>query len=510
MALIQHALWTVALAFAWSQAAASSTALYMQSQPGDYVGQGQTYEYKAPTDTFQVTASLTGITVSIDFGGPSWELVFTPPTGTNFADGVYEGAQRAEFKAPGVPGIDVTGEGRGCNSDTGRFEIFNLKQDSHGTVISFILQFEQHCEGATPALFGQLQYNATGGLKSHVSVASARALKGNARVSDGTVALSLSRPLSHIARVSYATADGTAIAGQDYLARHGAVLFPAGTTTQYLNIPVLGNRSVTGNRDFSVMLSQPVGVVLGATAGQVDIVDPNGPLTVLAMTSQPGDYIGGGVAWLESSDYTSFSGALNGNVAAVNLGEPEFWTLDFAAPSGEALNVGTYLNAQRYPFQPNGVPGLSVYGDGRGCNTLTGAFTVNSIAPNLSTFSADFQQNCEGGSAALFGSIRLNALLQQMSVTNASVKDGNAEFLVTVNPVSNVPVAGFFQTFDGTAKAGVNYKAVSTSVTIPAGHGAALVKVPLIGMPEHGLTFYGMLTAADLPPVWIPIGAARL
>ena len=58
-------------------------------------------------------------------------------------------------------------------------------------------------------------------------------------------------------------------------------------------------------------------------------------------------------------------------------GDRDAWTLDFATPQGQALTAGTtYDNVARYPFQTSTQPGLSLYGDGRGCNTVTGSFTV--------------------------------------------------------------------------------------------------------------------------------------
>ena len=56
-----------------------------------------------------------------------------------------------------------------------------------------------------------------------------------------------------------------------------------------------------------------------------------------------------------------------------------FWFLDFAAADGALLTPGTYSGAMRFPFQDPGRPGLSVYGDGRGCNTITGSFQVKQL-----------------------------------------------------------------------------------------------------------------------------------
>jgi hypothetical protein len=79
----------------------------------------------------------------------------------------------------------------------------------------------------------------------------------------------------------------------------------------------------------------------------------------------------------------------------------------------QPLRVGSYENATRYPFQSPTSPGLSVFGSGRGCNTLTGRFDVLEVSYSatgqIDRFSADFAQHCDGQPPALFGSIRYNA-----------------------------------------------------------------------------------------------------
>ena len=100
----------------------------------------------------------------------------------------------------------------------------------------------------------------------------------------------------------------------------------------------------------------------------------------ITMTSDPGDYIGQGQDWsyaTAAGDVISTS--TNGNVVsiAVTGSNGDWWNLDFDAPNGQTLTAGTtYANATRYPFNGSG-PGLSISGEGRGCNELTGTFTVD-------------------------------------------------------------------------------------------------------------------------------------
>ena len=93
---------------------------------------------------------------------------------------------------------------------------------------------------------------------------------------------------------------------------------------------------------------------------------------------------------------------------------PIFWNVDFAAPFDATLSAGAYENATRWPFQAPAEPGLSLHGDGRGCNTLTGRFDVLEAVfdPNTNEvlrFAANFEQHCEGAAPGLLGWVRYNS-----------------------------------------------------------------------------------------------------
>lgn len=153
-----------------------------------------------------------------------------------------------------------------------------------------------------------------------------------------------------------------------------------------------------------------VGILLAVPA------HPAAGATFLYFDSQPGDYIGGGLERTWTPAEGSFSATTNydGGVSIDFDGGSDWWYLDFAPPQGgEQLGVGTYEDAERFPFQSPTRPGLSVSGSGRGCNELSGRFVVLEIeitpGGDVERFAADFEQHCEGGPAALLGSIRFNA-----------------------------------------------------------------------------------------------------
>ena len=110
-----------------------------------------------------------------------------------------------------------------------------------------------------------------------------------------------------------------------------------------------------------------------------------------------------------SADGAFVASGSSGEVGITFNGGADFWNLDFAAPAGGLLVPGAYEAAQRWPFQSPTHPGLSVDGDGAGCNELVGRFVVREIAldgqGNVISFAADFEQHCELATPALFGTI---------------------------------------------------------------------------------------------------------
>lgn len=139
--------------------------------------------------------------------------------------------------------------------------------------------------------------------------------------------------------------------------------------------------------------------------------------TTLSFTSEPGDYIGQGLSrtyYLGDGTWSAFYDTTFGShvgIRILNLPGSQlwWWDLDFAAPRGQMLTVGTYEGAARYPFQPNAQPGLTLAGTGRGCNQLTGRFVVSEIqigpGNTVDRLVATFDQNCEGRPPTLRGRV---------------------------------------------------------------------------------------------------------
>jgi hypothetical protein len=90
-----------------------------------------------------------------------------------------------------------------------------------------------------------------------------------------------------------------------------------------------------------------------------------------------------------------------------------YWSLSFSSKRlAQPLNPQVYVDAERYPFESTGRPGLSVTGDHRGCNQLSGSFQIHRLGytgNTLTHLEATFLQYCEKNpSNWLRGCIRIS------------------------------------------------------------------------------------------------------
>jgi len=130
----------------------------MTSDPGDYIGAGRSWSH-GPPETIKVTASRHRFDFFINTSdGGWWDGTLEAPTGQDLTATTYTNAQR--FGGDGHAGLDIGGMGRGCNMVSGRFTVREIVFDGSGTLRSFKVDFEQHCEGAVPALRGTLEFQA--------------------------------------------------------------------------------------------------------------------------------------------------------------------------------------------------------------------------------------------------------------------------------------------------------------------------------------------------------------
>jgi len=377
----------------------------MFSDTGDWIGGGVPRFFVSGADAVSVSGTSASVVVSVSGGprGDSFTLSFAAPPGQSLHPGLYTDAQRTPFRQTGHPGIDISGSGRGCNTDGGRFDVKDIATDRTGGVTRLWLTYEQHCENGVPALFGEVQVGlAATGLAAvpgqiwwpDTYVGASATSVPITFVEKGTSSVKISSAsLAGVGAGSYALVGNTCA---------GATIAP-GASCQ---VAVQFRPVTAGPRPATLTLTTTNGAT---TVAQLDGTAV-GSQTGLTMVSDAGDYIGQGLGYSYTSTNATIpvSGGAQGVHASIDATNGDWWYLDFVPGSGGALTAGTTYSATRYPFNGSG-PGMSISGNGRGCNTLTGTFTVNSISTALdgsvSSASITFEQHCEGFVPALRGTL---------------------------------------------------------------------------------------------------------
>ncbi|WP_457922456.1 putative Ig domain-containing protein [Xanthomonas arboricola] len=114
--------------------------------------------------------------------------------------------------------------------------------------------------------------------------------EGNSGTTTATFTVSLSAASGQTVSVNYATANGSATAGSDYVARSGTLTFTPGTTAQGVAITVNDDTAVEPNETFSVGLSGASNASIARATGtgtilNDDVVVTVGPASLPAATA---------------------------------------------------------------------------------------------------------------------------------------------------------------------------------------------------------------------------------
>jgi hypothetical protein len=123
------------------------------SMKGDYIGQGKTLKFQG--DQLKVKKTDRGVSLNI---GP-WSAWFGAPKGQFLRVGEYRNAKRHAFSKD-APGIDFSGEGRGCNMIAGEFVVWELEVKDN-QITKLAIDFVQRCEGKMPPLIGRIRINSS-------------------------------------------------------------------------------------------------------------------------------------------------------------------------------------------------------------------------------------------------------------------------------------------------------------------------------------------------------------
>jgi hypothetical protein len=96
-----------------------------------------------------------------------------------------------------------------------------------------------------------------------IGIGDASVVESGAGAEAAVFPVTLSAPSGQVVSVAYATSDGSAQAGSDYLAASGVVTFPPGATSATITVLVVGDAVDEPAETFTVALSAPVNATIG-------------------------------------------------------------------------------------------------------------------------------------------------------------------------------------------------------------------------------------------------------
>lgn len=144
--------------------AALPTGYCFVSEPGDWLGEGNTVSASGEGSVTLFGGDAYGLRLEVTDAatGDDGYAYFEAKQGDVLRPGLFDPATRSPFQQGGEAGLWFAYNGGGCNQITGKFSVEELATDPVQGITRFSATFEQHCEGAVPALRGVINYQATG------------------------------------------------------------------------------------------------------------------------------------------------------------------------------------------------------------------------------------------------------------------------------------------------------------------------------------------------------------
>ena len=288
-----------------------------------------------------------------------------------------------------------------------------------------------------------------------VSIAGGSGTEGD----DSSIAftVTLDEAASGTVTVDYATADGSAEAGDDYTAASGTLSFAAGETSKTISVAIDDDSDNESDETFTVTLSNASGADLGTQAATGTIRNrPVAPLTA-SFSNMPAEHDG--------SEFT-FDLSFSENVAAgyARIRDHAFSVNGATIKKAQRKTQGSNQN-WTVTVDPTGNGGVSItLPETTTCHNAGGICTDDGRKLNHST--SDSVQGLVG-----------------ISVSDARVEEAAGAvlaFAVTLSRSASSPITINYATADGSATAGADYTAASGILTIESGSSSGSIEVTVL------------------------------
>ncbi|TKC54799.1 aggregation factor core protein MAFp3, isoform C, partial [Pedobacter hiemivivus] len=271
-----------------------------------------------------------------------------------------------------------------------------------------------------------------------------------------TFTVTLTGSIQEAVTVSYATANGSASAPGDYLARTGAVTFPAGSANgavQTFTVDLVDDTFAEPNESFGASLTGITGLAtISSTATSAMTAINDNDVASLSISTD--------ATVNESAGTATFTVTLTGGIQ-------DAFTVDYATANGTAIAPGDYTITTGTVNFPSG----SVSGTTR---TFTVPIQDDNLRESGETFSATLS-NITGlatiATATATTTITDNDAASVAITTDPTVNEaaGTATFTVTLTGNVQQAFTVNYATVNGSAFQPNDYTATSGTITFPAG-----------------------------------------
>ena len=332
-----------------------------------------------------------------------------------------------------------------------------------------------------------------------VSIADATAANEGSAVTPGSAdfTVTLSAASTQTVTVDYATANGTAMVGNDFVASNGTLTFAPNELTKTITVNFVGDAVTEPDETFTVNLSNPANATLGTAQGTGTITDDDAATPALTLSiADAADANEGSAAAPGSADFT----------VTLSAASTQDVTVDYATANGTATAGADFVAANgTLTFAPN---------------ELTKTITVNFIGDAVPEPNETFLVNLSNPTIATIADGQTQATilnddaapLPDLSIGDVTVTEGDtgttdAVFNVTLSAAATSTVSVTYATADGTATAGRDYIAANGTLSFAPGESAKSITVKVNGdtLVEGNETFVVNLTA----PVNAALGDAQ-
>lgn len=305
--------------------------------------------------------------------------------------------------------------------------------------------------------------------------------------SDGqaTITAARSGDTASTVSVQYATANGSATAGSDYIASAGTLTFDPGETSATFDVPILADATVEGTESVALSLSDPTGsVVLGSpSSATLQIIDDDTAIRFSAATYAAGEAAGTATITVERIGVTAGTDSVT-----------------YSTSDGTATADADYAaTSDTLTFTP-----------GETSETFEVSITQDQLYEGSETFSATLGTTTGNAILGSPSSATITIVdddgvptLQFGASAYSTQESASAVVVVTRSGATGNAVSVSYSTTDGTASAGSDFTAVSGTLDFSAGQTAKSISIPVTNdtVTEAFETFTITLSAPSPPAV---------